>query len=116
MYYHVTGVADYRNKGLITVSKSKYSGETYHGVKVPPETRQYTRIDVQKGYNYFLYLGPNKTRHIAIWNINPQMNGLPNFFLNWVMSNVLYTNMTNLQKFSKNLQDPTLQPDIYRIY
>lgn len=26
MYYHVTGVADYKNKGLITVSKSKYTG------------------------------------------------------------------------------------------
>lgn len=32
------------------------------------------------------------------------------------MSNVIYTNMTNLQKFSKNLQDPKLQPEIYKLY
>jgi hypothetical protein len=71
LYYHVTGVQDYTNKGIITVSKSKLAGEKYHGVEVQPETNDYVRIIVQKGFNYFLYLGPNKTRHIAIWNVNP---------------------------------------------
>ena len=69
--FHVTGVQDYKNRGFISVSKSKEEGEKYMGVGVPAIPEGFGRIEVKMGYNFFQYLGPNKTRHISLWNTNP---------------------------------------------
>ena len=105
--FHVTGVQDYKNRGFISVSKSKEEGEQYMGVGVPAVPDGFGRIEVKMGYNFFQYLGPNKTRHISLWNTNPQIDYMPTFFMNYMMTSVLYANMTNLQKFAKNLMDPS---------
>lgn len=36
--------------------------------------------------------------------------------MNYMMTKVLYANMTNLQQFAKNLTDPELEPESYKYY
>lgn len=84
------------------------------GVAVPGIPDGFGRIDVKMGYNFFQYLGPNKTRHISLWNTNPQIDYMPTFFMNYMMTSVLYANMTNLQTFAKNFMDP--ENEIQRFY
>ena len=101
---------------MISVSKSKDDGETFFGVPVPELPYGFTRLDVKMGFNYFQRLGPNKTRHISIWNTNPQIDYMPAFFMNYMMTSVLYTNMTNLITFSESLNDPEADEEKYEIY
>ena len=68
------------------------------------------------GYNFFQYLGPNKTRHVTIWNTDPKIDYMPAFFLNYILTNVLYANMVNLQKFAAKIQNPEDDPEIYKLY
>ena len=63
------------------------------------------RLNVKMGYNFFQYLGPNKTRHVTIWNTDPQIDYIPTVFLNYMMTNVLYAMMTELEKFASNLTE-----------
>ena len=51
--FHVTGVQDYKNKGFISVSKSKEEGEQYMGVGVPSIPEGLARIEVKMGFNFF---------------------------------------------------------------
>lgn len=114
--FHVTGVPDYKNKALISVSTSKNDGETYHSVPVREVPYGFLRLDVKMGFNYFQRLGPNKTRHITLWNTNPKIDYMPAFFMNYMMTTVLYANMTNLIKFSEGLNDPETDQENYEIY
>ena len=41
---------------------------------------------------------------------------MPAFFLNYMMTSVLYTNTTNLIAFSEGLNDPEEDPEKYEIY
>lgn len=86
------------------------------GVTVPGIPAGLSRIEVKMGFNFFQYLGPNKTRHIALWNTNPQIDYMPTFFMNYMMTSVLYANMTNLQNFAKKLMDPSVEPETYKFY
>ena len=36
--------------------------------------------------------------------------------MNYMMTSVLYANMTNLQKFAKTLTDPEIEPETYKYY
>lgn len=76
----------------------------------------FARIDVKMGYNFIQYLGPNKTRHVAIWNTDPKIDYMPSFFLNYALTNVLYKNMTNLQKMAKRLENEDVDPDAFKLY
>lgn len=91
MKFHLTGVGDFKNKALISVSKSKKTGDVYYGVEIKDPEDGLVDLDVKMGYNYFQYLGPNKTRHVAIWNTNPNIDYVPAVVLNFMMTNVLYT-------------------------
>ncbi len=51
--FHVTGVQDYKNKGFISVSKSKEEGDSYMGVEVPEIPDGLARIEVKMGFNFF---------------------------------------------------------------
>lgn len=53
LVFHVTGVADYKNKAFISVSKSKEAGETYHDVLIPDCPPDLARIEVKMGFNFF---------------------------------------------------------------
>lgn len=64
LMFHVTGSVDYKNKALMSLSKSKKNGETYFGYEVPDERYEHPRIKVNMGYNFFQWVGPKKTRHI----------------------------------------------------
>jgi len=41
---------------------------------------------------------------------------MPAFFMNYMMTSVLYANMTNLISFSEGLNDPESDPEKYEIY
>lgn len=114
----MTGMMDQKNHALISVSKSIDIGEKYfdYTVEAPKEEEQLVRMEVKRGYNFFQYLGPNKTRHVAIWNTDPKMEYVPTALLNFMMSNVLYTNMSNLQKLAQSLKDPEASKEIYKYY
>ena len=113
---HVSGVADYKNKAYISVSKSKGVGEEYYGYKIEDVSEGLVRMDISMGYNFFQYLGPNKTRHVAIWNTDPKIDYMPTFLMNYMMINVLNANMTGLQEFAKRLENKDESQDIYHFY
>ena len=81
--------------------------EKWHGISPPeaPEGSGLVRMDLCNGYNYFQYLGPNKTRHISLYNTNPMIDYIPSAFLNYAMTTVLYGNITRLQDYAKRLGD-----------
>ena len=116
MLFHATGVLDIKNKAFISVSRSIAPGEKYYDYEAQPPTSDLVRLHVNAGYNFFQYLGPNKTRHIAIWNTDPQIGYVPTAVLDYFMTNTLYSLMTNLQHFSKKLDDPENNQDIYKYY
>ena len=64
MAFHYSGVADHINHAIITISKSLQPNFNYFGVKVPEASKGCERMDFKYLYNFFQYLGPNKTRYI----------------------------------------------------
>ena len=44
LMFHITGCVDYKNKALMSLSKSKNNGETYFDYKVPDERYEHPRI------------------------------------------------------------------------
>ena len=63
MVFNFTGVNDYKNHALLCVQSSRE--ESWHGVEIPPvDENEFVRMDMKKGFNFFQYLGPSKTRHI----------------------------------------------------
>lgn len=104
---YASGVFDFKNKGVITISKSLDPGTSYYGVKVPElDEANFVRLEIKQGYNFFQYLGPRKTRHIQIMNTDPKLDYMPTFFLNYMMTSVLYANIKGLQDTSENMHDP----------
>jgi hypothetical protein len=53
LMFHVTGASDYKNKAVMTLSKTKYNGEKYFGFEIPEERYEFPRIKVNMGYNFF---------------------------------------------------------------
>lgn len=53
LMFHITGTIDYKNKALMSLSKSKNHGEKYFGYEVAEERYEYPRIKVNMGYNFF---------------------------------------------------------------
>jgi len=66
-----TGFVDQENKAFISVSETIYPGEKYFDYTVEPVAEGLVALKCKMGYNFFQYLGPNKTRHLAIWNTDP---------------------------------------------
>ena len=57
----------------------------------PPEDASgMPRLDMNKGYHFFQYLGPNKTRHVQIMNIDPKLDYMPKTFMDYMMNIILY--------------------------
>jgi hypothetical protein len=68
--FHIIGAQDYKNRALIQMSTHKNAGEKYFGFTVPEPSSANPRLQ-GRIYNFFQYLGPKKTRHIAFWNTDP---------------------------------------------
>jgi len=64
-------MSDFKNRAAISVSRSLPEGEKYFGFTIPEIPEGLGRIHVNMGYNFIQYLGPKKTRHVAIWNTDP---------------------------------------------
>lgn len=112
----VTGMIDFTNRSLISCSKSVPDDGKYFGCPIPEMPEGFARIDVKMGYHFLQYLGPKKTRYISIWNTDPKIDYIPSMLLNYAMTNVLYTQMTNMQQFSHKLSDPEIDPEVYKYY
>ena len=103
--FYASGVLDFKNRGVITVSKSLEPGSSYYGTKVPMKDQKYRRLEIKQGYNYFQYLGPKKTRHISIYNTDPKIKYMPKWLLNYMMTSVSYSNILGLQQKSVLMHD-----------
>jgi hypothetical protein len=44
LMFHITGCVDYKNKALMSLSKSKNNGESYFDYKVTDERYEHPRI------------------------------------------------------------------------
>ena len=53
---------------------------------------------------------------MSIWNTDPKIDYMPAFFMNYMMTSVLYANMTNLISFSEGLNDLESDPEKYGVY
>ena len=53
MKFHYSGVGDYRNRALISVSTSKKPGEKYFGVEIKDTEEGLVNLEVKMGYNFF---------------------------------------------------------------
>ena len=107
----VTGAPDYKNHALLSVSQSVNPGEKFFDYEIQEPEEGFVRLHAHGGYNYFQYLGPNKTRHITIWNTDPKIDYLPTALLNNAMTVVLYGLMTNLEKYSIAISDQDKQDE-----
>ena len=58
-------------------------------------------MDFTHMYNYFQYLGPNKTRHIQIVNVDPKIALLPTSLLESLMKKGNIENMKNTIKIAE---------------
>jgi hypothetical protein len=86
------------------MSTHKNAGDKYFDLLVPEPSAANPRL-LGRIYNFFQYLGPNKTRHIAFWNTDPQLTMVPTSFGNYMMGTIYYENMNRLQKLSADLND-----------
>merc|ERR1712032_1720709 len=92
MVFNFTGGVDYKNRALMTFQSDARG--TWHGFEIPAcDEENFVRMDMKKGYNFFQYLGPKKTRHIQIFESDPKVGYIPQSLLNWAMTTVLYGNM-----------------------
>lgn len=106
MVFNVSGVQDYKNRGCFTISKSMPVGATYFGVKIPEVNPKNSRMEVRQGVNFFQHLGPMKSRHMQIFNVDPKIDFLPAWLLNSVLYNTMKSNIQGLQKFGPKMHDP----------
>jgi len=53
--FHCTGVADYKNKAFVCLTKSKYSGDKYHGYTVPEhdDSEGLVEMEIINGFHFF---------------------------------------------------------------
>jgi hypothetical protein len=72
-------------------------------------------MEIQKGYNFFQYLGPTKCRHICLYHTDPKIGYVPNALMNWLMTNVLYGNCCRLQEKSEAINKKEVDEEQMKI-
>lgn len=103
---HVTGVSDYKNKAIMTLSKFKNVGTNYFDYVSPQENPKFPREQVDSLYYYFQYISPTQSRFIAFSRSNAQFDFIPTWFFNHVTSTVVNAFLKILQKFALRLANP----------
>ena len=107
-YAYYTCVTDLDNKALFCLQRSCADGSTYHGYKVPPvDEANFVRMEIMKGYNWFQYLGPKKSRNIQLFHADAKVDFMPTSLINWMMTTVCYGNVSKLLDITKAISDGT---------
>ena len=86
-----------------------HPGEEYFGVTIPECDPTKARMDVRQGVNFFQHLGPMKSRHLQIFNVDPKIDILPTWLLNQVLYSTMKSNIQGLQKFGPQMHDPNFK-------
>lgn len=73
MIFKATGMYDKKNTAVLTVIKSIEENETYFNVPSPQTSQGHVRIDLKRGYHYFLRINENQTKYITIFNTDPKL-------------------------------------------
>ena len=103
MIFKATGMYDRKNLAILTVLKSLPEDELFFNVPAPKTANGHMRIDIKRGYHYFQYLGPNKTRYLTIFNTDPQLKLMPNWLMNFIMTKICYQMLVIIQKRAKEV-------------
>ena len=90
MIFKASGMYDRKNMAILTVLKSLPENSHFFGIPAPLTASGHVRMDIQRGYHYFQYLGENKTRYVTIFNTDPQLKFMPNWFMNFIMTKICY--------------------------
>eukprot|EP00347_Sterkiella_histriomuscorum_P011191 403373399 len=104
MIFQVSGMYDRKNLACLSVLKSLDEGETFFNIPAPKTAEGHVRIDIKRGYHYFQRIDDNKTRYVTIFNTDPKLQLMPNWFMNFVMTKICYKMLVLIQK--KSLEVP----------
>ena len=52
-------------------------------------------MDIIKGYHYLEYIDENTTRYVCVLNVDPFLNYIPTWVINYFMTKVCYEEMVN---------------------
>jgi len=102
MVVRTSGMFEPEDKSLICVMKS-VTEPTFFGATIPPPDKGHVRMNIERGYHYFKYLGVNKTKYIGIMNVDPNLPMVPDKFINYLVKNIAYGQVkVMLKKLTKN--------------
>eukprot|EP00347_Sterkiella_histriomuscorum_P007904 403347117 len=100
MIFTGTGMYDRENKAVLLVVKSPSDDSCYFDMNVPETTEGYVRIDIKRGFHHFKQIDANTTKYTSIYNVDPKLTYMPNWFLNFVTTKICYTLLNQLQERS----------------
>ena len=104
MVFKVTGMFDEKTNSCICVLKSEKEGQMFFGVPAPATLDGHVRIDIQRGYHYFQYVNQKQTRYVSIFNCDPQVGFVPSWFMNFMMTKIVYQMLVLIQDKSKKVK------------
>ncbi len=90
-------------KKIALVSMKSLKQPKFFGTDVPVPAKGEVVMDVNYGYNYYEYLGPQKTRITGIFNINMKMGGIPDGFMDYLLKSMGLTELENSKKFAMSI-------------
>ena len=78
-----TGMFDRKNKACMLVCHSIEGGLNLFEFDVPHAAEGHVRVDMKRGFHYFMYIDENTTRYVNIFNSDPQLHLVPQWFINY---------------------------------
>lgn len=90
MIFSCTGMYDRKNNACLSVLKSLNEEDMYFGVTSPKTSDGHVRIDIRRGYHYFQRISDTQTKYTTIFNCDPQLSYVPNWLMNFMMTNICY--------------------------
>ena len=78
--------------------------ERYFGLELSQQEAGFVRMDIVKGYHYLEYIDENTTKYISIFNCDPQLDYIPQWLINYIMTKVCYDEMVSLQNHARTIK------------
>jgi hypothetical protein len=86
---------------MMNLNKSLPVGQNYFGSKVPDLVDGCERLEFKMCYNYIQHLSATKCRFITLMNLDPKIDYLPDWIINYTTGNVMDENTQCMQKLSE---------------
>jgi len=74
-------------KAFLNIQRSIHT-PTVLGVEMPPETKDFVRVDLKKGFHCFMKIDENTTRYTNMQNNNPKLQMAPSWVMNKMIEKV----------------------------